>query len=238
LDGVPLSRDHYHAFVELHIEQGPTLEREGIELGVVTNIAAPAALRLRIEGESGHAGTVLMPDRHDAFLAAAEIALSLEQAAHATGSIDTVATTGVCTVFPGAVNSIPSRVELGVDVRDIALDRRDSVLRAIASACERIGTKRGVTINRDILNADAPATCDPNIVDALCRACEEDGRTYRRMISRAYHDTLFMSRICPTAMLFIPCGRGVSHRPDEYASIGDIVHGAQVLARAMARLAA
>lgn len=237
LASVALQRDAYRAFLELHIEQGPILEREGIAIGVVTHIAAPAALRLTIEGEGGHAGAVLMPDRHDAFLAAAEIALAIEQAALSTGSVDTVATTGVCNIFPSAVNSIPSRVEMSVDIRDIDGKRRDSVLAAVSDACERIATQRGVQVLREVVNADAPATCDPELVETLCSACDQERLTYRRMISRAYHDSLFMSRICPTAMLFVPCRGGVSHRPDEFASIEDIANGTRVLARALAQLA-
>ena len=122
---VPMPPDFYHAFVELHIEQGPLLERAGIPIGVVTAIAAPATLNIEIQGEGGHAGAVLMPHRRDAFTAAAEIALAVESAAKSTGAVDTVATVGICEVFPGAVNSIPSRVRLTTDVRgDIALDRR------------------------------------------------------------------------------------------------------------------
>src|ERR1700730_17778989 len=103
----------------MHIEQGPLLERRQVPLGVVTAIAAPASLRISIEGEGGHAGGVLMQDRHDAFLAAAEICLAVESSALSSGSMDTVATVGVCEVFPGSVNSIPSRVRMEVDVRDI-----------------------------------------------------------------------------------------------------------------------
>src|SRR6185369_11490778 len=107
LEGVPLPDEYYAAFVELHIEQGPLLERAGTPLGVVTAIAAPATLRIWVEGEGGHAGAMLMPDRHDAFCAAAEVVLAVEGAARATGVIDTVGTVGVCEVFPGAVNSVP-----------------------------------------------------------------------------------------------------------------------------------
>ena len=110
LASVALPPGFYHAFVELHIEQGPLLERAGIPLGIVTAIAAPATLRIEIEGEGGHAGGVLMPDRRDAFLAAAEMALAVESAAKGNGAIDTVGTVGICEIFPGAVNSIPSRV--------------------------------------------------------------------------------------------------------------------------------
>jgi len=235
--GVRLPAGYYAAFVELHIEQGPLLEREGVPLGVVTAIAAPASLRLWIEGEGGHAGAVLMPDRHDAFCAAAEIVLSVEAVARGTGAIDTVGTVGVCDVFPGAVNSIPSRVRLEVDVRDIDLPRRDAVLAKIERACEEVAARRGVTVRTEVVNQDAPAQCDARVVDALTRASETHGLAWRRMVSRAYHDTLFMSRIAPSAMLFIPCKGGVSHRPDEYASPDAIAAGALVLAEAMVELA-
>jgi len=235
---VALPRGHYAGFLELHIEQGPLLERDGIPLGVVTAIAAPAALRLTIEGQGGHAGAVLMPDRHDAFLAACEIALAAEAAAKSSGAIDTVATAGICDIFPGAINSIPSRVRLELDIRDIDEARRDGVRARVDEACRGAEQRRGVRIGKEILNADGPATCDPSIVEALARACELHALPYGRMVSRAYHDSLFLSRIAPTAMLFIPCRGGVSHRPDEYASPEDIGRGVLVLAEAMAELAA
>ena len=237
LADVRLPAGSYSAFAELHIEQGPLLEKRGIALGVVTAIAAPASLRLWIEGEGGHAGAVLMPDRHDAFLAGAEIALAAEAAARATGAIDTVATTGVCEVFPGAVNSIPSRVRLEFDVRDIDPARRDSVLDKIAEASTGVSARRRVTVRSETLNADPPAQCAPAVVSALAQACEIHGLRHDLMISRAYHDSLFMSRIAPTAMLFIPCRGGISHRPDEYASPESIAQGTLVLAEALARLA-
>jgi ureidoglycolate amidohydrolase len=237
LSDVKLPAEYYSSFVELHIEQGPILEKENIALGVVTSIAAPAALRVLIEGEGGHAGAVLMPQRRDAFLGAAEIALAVEAAALGTGAIDTVGTCGLVDVFPGLANGIPSRVKLELDVRDTDLARRDSVLRQIEQIAHGIAAKRKLKIALTILNADAPATCDPTVVDALEDACAAEAIAFKRMVSRAYHDSLFMSRIAPTAMLFIPCKNGVSHRPDEYAAPEDLANGARVLARALAALA-
>lgn len=237
LDSVRLAKGHYSAFVELHIEQGPLLEREGIPIGVVTGIAAPASLRITIEGDGGHAGAVLMPDRHDAFLAAAEIALAAEAGAKNTGSIDTVATAGVCDVFPGAINSVPSRATLMLDIRDIDGLRRDSVIQAIDTAQREIAARRGVTIEVETINADDPASCDPRIVAALVEAAERQKLPWRKMVSRAYHDSLFMSRLAPTAMLFIPCRNGYSHRPDEFASPEHIAQGAAVLAETLRSLA-
>jgi ureidoglycolate amidohydrolase len=237
LDAVRLAPGYYYAFAELHIEQGPLLERREIPLGLVTAIAAPASLRIIIEGEGGHAGAVLMPDRRDAFSGAAEIALALESAARSTGSIDTVATVGVCDVFPGAVNSIPSKVTLGVDIRDIDLLRRDAILQTLAEVCERVKRDRQLKIQTEIVNADAPALCAPVVIDALSESCRHWNLPFDRMVSRAYHDSLFISRISPTAMLFIPCRNGVSHRPDEFASPEDISRGALVLADTLGRLA-
>jgi N-carbamoyl-L-amino-acid hydrolase len=236
LDQVKLPGGYYHGFIELHIEQGPLLERGRIPLGIVTNIAAPASFRLMIEGQGGHAGAVLMPGRRDAFLAAAEIALAVESAARATGAIDTVATSGVCDVFPGAINSIPSRVKIEVDIRDTAIARRDTVVMALQAACTRMQEKRGVSIAIETLNADAPATCDPGLIEILKQACQNKGHSYLPMVSRAYHDSLFMSRIAPVAMLFIPCKDGISHRPDEYAAPEDIANGVRVLAHALESL--
>src|ERR1700733_5402361 len=237
LEQVKLSSGYYKAFVELHIEQGPLLERQKIPLGIVTKIAAPASLRILIEGSGGHAGGVLMPDRHDALCAAAELVLTIENGARTSGAIDTVATVGICDVFPGAVNSIPSRVRLSVDVRDTDIQRRDGVMHAIENACKSISTQRQVSISTELLNADAPADCDPTIVDALSQSCRKHGLNFLPMVSRAYHDSLFMARVAPVAMLFIPCRNGYSHRPDEYAAPEDIVRGTLVLAETLAALA-
>ena len=237
LDRVKLTGGYYEAFVELHIEQGPLLERQQIPLGVVTKIAAPASLRIVIEGSGGHAGGVLMPDRRDALCAAAELILAAEGAARSSGAIDTVATVGICDVFPGAVNSIPSRVRLSVDIRDTDLQRREHVMRTIESTCQSISNQRQVSIQQELLNADAPADCAPTIIETLSQSCRKHKLNFLPMVSRAYHDSLFMARIAPVAMLFIPCRNGYSHRPDEYAAPEDIVRGTLVLAETLATLA-
>jgi N-carbamoyl-L-amino-acid hydrolase len=238
LEDVKLSSGYYKAFVELHIEQGPLLERAQTSLGIVMRIAAPASLRISIEGAGGHAGGVLMPDRKDALCAAAELILAIENAARSTGAIDTVATVGVCEVFPGAVNSIPSRVHLTVDLRDTDLARRDKLMQTINRTVQSLSTKRQVSICQELLNADAPADCAPEVRAALSDSCREHGFQFLEMISRAYHDSLFISRIAPAGMLFIPCRNGYSHRPDEFASPEDIARGALILAESLARLSA
>lgn len=238
LEEVKLPNGYYKAFVELHIEQGPLLERQRTPLGVVQKIAAPASLRVLIEGAGGHAGGVLMPDRRDALCAAAELILAIENAARASGVVDTVATVGICEVFPGAVNSIPSRVRLSLDIRDTDLTRRDTVMQIVERASRDLSAKRQVAIGSELLNADAPADCAPIVIDALSAACRDNGFNFLPMVSRAYHDSLFISRIAPTGMLFIPCRNGYSHRPDEYASLGDIARGTLILADTLAKLSA
>jgi len=237
LEAAKLPGSYFKAFIELHIEQGPLLEQQQIPLGIVTSIAAPASLRLSIEGSGGHAGGVLMPDRRDALCAAAELILLIENAARTTGAIDTVATVGICEVFPGAINSIPSRVRLGVDIRDTNLKRRDGVIQKLESAGQAIAAERQVSIRTELTNADAPADCAPEVIEALSASCRKHNLNFLPMVSRAYHDSLFMSRIAPTAMLLIPCRSGYSHRPDEYASPEDIARGTLVLAETLASLA-
>jgi N-carbamoyl-L-amino-acid hydrolase len=136
------------------------------------------------------------------------------------------------------VNSIPSRVNLTVDIRDTNLARRDTVMNEIKSASQSIATRRQVSIHEELVNADAPAQCAAEIVETLSAACSKYNLPYLPMVSRAYHDSLFMSRIVPAGMLFIPCRNGYSHRPDEYASPEDIERGVIVLAETLAALAA
>ena len=237
LSAVPLSPGHYSAWIELHIEQGPLLERENLPLGIVTGIAAPAGYRFEITGLGGHAGALLMPDRRDALCAAAEVILSVERRTLATGAIDTVATVGTCQVHPGAVNSVPSHVALELDLRDTDPVRREQVIAGIRTDIAEIASERRVSITEQIVNADQPAACSPGLVALLESSANEIGAPFRRMVSRAYHDSLFMARIAPIGMLFIPCREGVSHRPEEYASPEDIALGARVLALALAKLA-
>jgi len=237
LDSVRLPKDCYAAFVELHIEQGPILERENRAIGIVEKIAAPSTLRLQLTGVGGHAGAVLMPERHDAGLAGAEIALAVEHAAQSTGSPDTVGTTGVFRIEPGAVNSVPCRAWLEIDLRDTQLATRDSALVQIEKAAAVICERRGVKLEMERLNMDPPAICDAGLVKTVAGICRELNISHRTMISRAYHDSLFMAQVCPTTMIFIPCFKGYSHRPDEYSSPEQIEAGVQVLAATLADLA-
>jgi N-carbamoyl-L-amino-acid hydrolase len=237
MDSARLKPGALAGFIELHIEQGPILERGNVAIGIVEKIAAPSALRLRLTGVGGHAGAVLMPGRRDALLAGAEIALAVEQAALNSGSPDTVGTTGVFRIEPGAINSVPSGVLLEIDLRDTDLACRDAALGKIETAAGEICRRRGIELQLERLNVDAPAICDPILVQTLARICEELNFSSAKLISRAYHDTLFMAGICPSAMIFIPCRGGVSHRPDEYSAPEQIERGVRVLAEMLRVLA-
>jgi len=236
LQGARLADGYYDSFVELHIEQGPFLERDGLDIGVVTAIAAPAALEVDFAGDGGHAGAQLMPWRNDAGLAAAELALKVEELALGTGSMDTVATTGVMSFAPGAVNSVPRGGHMEVDIRDVDGERRDGVVAGIKSFAEEVAARRNVRLSMRTINQDPPASSGARVVEAAAAAAESLGLTYKRMPSRAYHDTLFMALHCDTAMVFIPCYKGYSHRPDEFAPTDAIVKGVNTLALTMAAL--
>lgn len=236
LESVAWPEGRYASFIELHIEQGTELETAGVPLGIVTAIAAPACFRVIVEGEGGHAGTVPMADRRDALCAAAGIALEVENAARSTGAGESVATVGVFDVLPGAANGIPSRVRLEIDIRDIDQVRRDQMTNRIMTACRDSAIQRKLKVRAEPVSMDSPGPCSPEITGALQRAAETHGLGWRHMVSRACHDTLFMTRVAPSGMLFIPCRGGISHRPDEYASPEAIADGTLVLAEALADL--
>lgn len=234
---VKLPKNAYAAFVELHIEQGPILEQRGLDIGIVEKIAAPSSLRMKLTGVGGHAGAVLMPERHDAGLAAAEISLAVEKAARTSGSPDTVGTTGVFRIEPGAVNSVPCYAYLEIDLRDTNVKTRDAALVEIESAAKEICERRGVTLEIERVNVDAPAISDTKLVNLIEDICKQQKYSSTRMISRAYHDSLFMAQVAPTTMIFIPCLKGYSHRPDEFSSPEQIGRGVDVLANALQYLA-
>lgn len=237
LADVKLHSDYYAYWIELHIEQGPVLEQRDVPIGIVQAIAAPASRRCTFIGEGGHAGGMLMAGRKDAFLGAAALALAVERHALELGTTDTVATTGYVKVHPCAVNSIPSHVVLEIDVRDIQVARRNIVLEAIEASAQSIAAERGLQVNLEVINTDPPAQSSETITAAIRQACLELQLPFLDMVSRAYHDTLFMAVVAPVAMVFIPCYRGYSHRPDEYASIAAIENGVKVLSRTLATLA-
>ena len=161
---------------------------------------------------------------------------AVEAGAKTSGSPDTVGTVGVFRIEPGAVNSVPYKAYLEIDLRDTRLDSREKALAHIRAAADEISARRNVTIEFSEINADPPAAGDAKTVGIAEEVCRSLGLTSRRMVSRAYHDSLFLARVSPTTMIFIPCLNGWSHRPEEFSTSDQIASGVAVLALTMARL--
>lgn len=179
---------HFRSFNPHPNPKGPLLEKEGTDIGVVSAIAAPAALEVTFTGSGGHAGALLMPYRNDAGLAAAELALAVEALTLAVGSNDTVGTTGFWEIGPNAVNSVPRHARLGVDIRDIDGERRDMVVDMVKERAEQIADMRRVEHSVRVINQDPPATCSKEVQKAAQEAAKGLGLSVKKMVSRAYHD--------------------------------------------------
>jgi allantoate deiminase len=202
------------AYLEAHIEQGPVLEVEGLAVGTVTGIAAQLRYQVVVTGTAGHAGTSSMPLRRDALTGAAEMVLAVETIAREDAS-DLVATVGKMEVLPGAANVIPGEVRFTIDIRSGDADRRNQAADAILETLANIAERRGLDFAADLIH-DLPASpCDPRLMDLMDAACVDAGQPVRRLVSGAGHDAMVMAALCPTAMLFIRCGGGISHNPAE-----------------------
>jgi N-carbamoyl-L-amino-acid hydrolase len=224
------------AYLELHIEQGPQLEEEGLSVGVVEGIVAIAWSRLTIHGVQDHAGPTPMRIRHDALVAAAEVVVGVRGIARQLGG-DLVTTVGNLTVMPNIVNAIPGRVTLSIDMRDprdATLDRALPLLdRVVAEACAR----EGVTFELQHYWRVPYTPFDREVVNAVERAARATGAGHRRILSGAGHDAQYMAAIGPTGMVFVPSRGGRSHCEEEFTPMDDIEHGANTLLGAALELA-
>ena len=221
-------------YVEVHIEQGPVLEKEGLPLGVVTTIDGVTRGTVEVNGVAGHAGTVPMPMRKDALAAAAEMLLAVEERARARPNL--VATVGQLEVPRSAPNTIPGRVRFTLDIRSPSDPEREKAVEDIKATIATIAERRGVT-QRFTPGHQAPAAhCDERLSDQLAAAAAACGATPRRMPSGAGHDAMAFDKIIPFAMLFVRCRGGVSHNPDEFASPADIDIAARVLSTFLDRI--
>lgn len=225
-----------HAYVELHIEQGPVLEREGAQLGAVENLQGISWQRVVIEGIANHAGTTPMSMRHDAGYAAARVVTFLRERATQSNS-PTVATVGTVAFEPNAINVIPSRATFTVDLRDPDEQRLREHEAALAEFLHNLGGAEGVTISTERLARFEPVTFDAAIVRYIEDAAKARGLASKRMTSGAGHDAQMLARIAPTAMIFVPSIGGISHNPREMTHDTDLVAGANVLLDVTQRLA-
>jgi beta-ureidopropionase / N-carbamoyl-L-amino-acid hydrolase len=224
------------AYLELHIEQGPHLEEEGLPLGVVEGIVAIAWSRITLHGVQDHAGPTPMRLRHDALVAAAEIVTGVRGIArHIAG--DMVATVGRLDVTPNIPNAIPGRVGLSVDFRDPAESNLDRALVMLDQVVRGAARHEGVRAEVDHYWRVPRTPFDREVVDVVEAAATELGCGHRRILSGAGHDAQYMAAICPTGMIFVPSRGGRSHCEEEFTALDDIEHGANTLLLACARLA-
>lgn len=224
------------SYIECHIEQGPILEREGKSVGVVTGVQAMRWYQVEMTGRESHAGTTPPSTRRDALAAAARLVVRVDEIGRARGE-DGRTTVGILQASPGSPNVIPGHVFLTVDMRNPTLDelnRMDGELREAANA---IAGETGVAIDiREIWLSDA-IRFDDGCLAAIREGAEAGGHAWREIMSGAGHDAVYMNRIAPTAMIFVPCRDGISHNEAEWSEPEHLAAGCDTLLRAMLELA-
>ncbi len=222
-------------YCELHIEQGPVLERRGAPVGVVTTITGQTQAELTFRGEAGHAGTVPMTDRRDALAAAAEWMLAAEAVArHRPGLVSTV---GRIAVDPGARNVIPGEAWLSLDVRHTSDEVRRQAVADLRAEAERVAAGREVALQWDDRGQTAAVPTSPALTERLAEAVEAAGLRPEALPSGAGHDGVAMAAVAPIAMLFVRCERGISHNPAEAVAEADVAVALDVLERFVGGLA-
>jgi hydantoinase/carbamoylase family amidase len=222
------------AYLELHVEQGPVLEAEGVHLGVVSAITGQIRYRAVVEGTSGHAGTVPMDHRSDALSATAEIVLALEAAARKAGGA--VVTVGRLVVEPGGTNVIPARVSFSIDNRSPDAEKMEAIEAAFHKTAEDVSKRRGVRVVLEKLDVHAPTPMNAKLREGLHRVADAMGQRALDIPSGAGHDAMCIAKIAPAAMLFVPSIGGHSHVGQERTADDDLELGVAALARAIAEV--
>ena len=230
-------RDSIKAFVELHIEQGPRMEADGIDLAVVTGIVGVHRQRIEIQGTQNHAGTTPFRLRHDAGRAAARAVAELRDLVQGVDP-EAVANIGSMRFHPGGVNVIPGRAQFTLEVRHLHERVIGEAVWAFATRLERICAEEGCRVDVELLSSVPPAPMDATVIDALGQAGAELGRRPAKLSSGAGHDAAVLSRHVPTGMLFVPSVGGLSHSPREATSDEHLVLGARALLRGIRAVAA
>jgi hydantoinase/carbamoylase family amidase len=227
--------DGVGAYLELHIEQGPVLERAGIDLGVVTAITGMAGFHARFLGEANHAGTTPMGLRRDALAGAARAVLALRDEARSRD--DMTANVGFITAEPGGFNVVPGAAELTVDVRSPTAEGFAGLEPFVRGTLERIAAEEGLGLELRRTHRKEPVALDAGLQDVLEEAAGEEGASTLRLPSGAGHDAMVLaSHQVPAAMLFVPSRGGLSHTPDEFTAPEQCELGARVLAHAVKSL--
>lgn len=225
-----------HAFVELHIEQGPLLDIEGIKIGAVENLQGISWQELTIVGQSNHAGTTPMYLRHDAGYAASAISNFVRELTRSMGG-NQVGTVGHIVLTPNLINVIAARATLTVDLRntdEVLLQQAEQALKDFLFS---LAESEGVTITSRRLARFEPVEFDATLADRIAFHAQDQGLSHRRMTSGAGHDAQMLARICPTSMIFVPSKGGISHNPAEHTEPEDLIAGANVLLAILTELA-
>jgi N-carbamoyl-L-amino-acid hydrolase len=225
-----------HAFVELHIEQGPVLEAEGLVFGAVTGVQGISWQEITITGQSNHAGTTPMHLRHDPAYVAAMLTVYLREIAERFGD-NQVCTVGKIDLHPNLINVIPARATVTLDVRNTDEDTLRDAENLIDTFCFQIEQDEGVSISKRSLARFEPVDFDERVISIVERRAAEIDDRVRRMPSGAGHDAQMLARVCPSAMIFVPSVDGISHNPREHTDESHLVGGANVLLRVMLDLA-
>ena len=221
-----------HAFIELHIEQGPVLETEGIGIGVVENLQGISWREITFTGQANHAGTTPMQGRRDAGYCASAVAVFVRELSKKFGT-NQVSTVGEMEFTPNVINVIPGRARMTVDLRNTDNEILRQAEQEIDDFLTDFKSNEGVSIESRVLARFDPVTFDQEIVDLIEEKANSLGLDSRRMTSGAGHDAQMMSRICPAAMIFVPSIKGISHNPKEHTNSEDLVSGANVLLHTM-----
>jgi beta-ureidopropionase / N-carbamoyl-L-amino-acid hydrolase len=224
------------AFVELHIEQGPVLEDEGITIGVVTGVQGISWTELTITGQSAHAGTTPMRLRTDPGYVAAEIIAGVRAIARQMSGTQ-VATVGRCEFTPNLVNVVPAQVTMTVDLRNTEEHLLQQAERRFEHLCDTVAADEGVTIQRRTLARFEPVDFDAGMVDLVDATAKRLGHSTLRMPSGAGHDAQMLARVCPTSMVFVPSVNGLSHNIAEFTAASDLQAGGDVLLQMVLELA-
>jgi N-carbamoyl-L-amino-acid hydrolase len=233
----PMGLYQPHAFVELHIEQGPVLDQAGIQIGAVENLQGISWQELTIVGQSNHAGTTPMHLRHDAAYVASAIAVFVRQLTQTMGA-GQVGTVGRVTLTPNLINVIAARATLTVDLRNTDQAKLQEAETRLARELVTLAHAEGVSIqSRELVRCD-PVVFSEDIVQLIHRQASRLGLSCQRMTSGAGHDAQMLARICPAAMVFVPSVDGISHNPAEHTDAKDLIAGANVLLGSLLELCA
>ena len=235
-DSIPnaaISTEGLLGYLELHIEQGPVLEEENLPVGVVSAIAGAKRFEINIKGMAGHAGTVPMTLRQDALCAASDMILTVERIAQ---EHQIVATVGQINNRPNGVNVISGNTSISLDIRSEFDDKRDAGLAQIMGGIQAIADRRKVTLDIKQTHAADAVHCDEKLQGVLRNAIENSGHRALTLPSGAGHDAMAIANICPVAMLFMRCDKGISHNPAEAIEIDDVTATLKVLDHAIKNL--